>query len=430
MTAAAHAVTAGAPSRGGMFDRSVPVLVLRRSPGPFQHCALMVARTLGRVGVPVYCVSFGPRDPVNRSRYLAGALRLPGRSDDRRWARRLLELPSRFDGAILLAIDDPAAVAVGDHQEALLARFRVPRQPSGIQRRLACKRELWLLCRRLGLPTPASSFPRSEAELLAQAAGHGYPVVIKRAQAWRAPRDPLAPSVAIARDREQLLRAWARMESDEAPQVMLQEYVPSSPGSAWMYNGCFGEGARALFDFTGQKLRQAGSGAGPATLGLARYNDQVARTAHRLMRELGYRGIVDMDFLYDRRDGSYKLLDVNPRLGSSFRLFAAANGLDVVRALHLDLTGRSVPDATCADGRRWIDERGDLAAAARLLVGGALSPREWLRTLRGVDEGAWLAYDDPLPTLLLALQLAPYSARRLAARPRAGRPGRRPAASA
>lgn len=406
----------GEQALDGAFDRSVPVLVLRRSLGPFQHCVLAVARTLGRVGVPVHAVRSHPRDPATRSRYLAGALDLPAGADDGVWARRLLELPASFDGAILLAIDDLAAVAVGDHQEALLTRFRLPRQPLGIQRRLASKRELWQLCRRLGLPTPVSTFPESETELIEQAAEHGYPVVVKRAEPWHPPRDPEAPSVAIARDRTQLQLAYARMESDEAPQVMLQEYVPGGSDSVWMFNGCFGEDAHALCAFTGRKLRQAGSGTGPTTLGVVGDNQQVADSARRLMEELDYRGIVDMGFRHDPRDGSYKLLDVNPRLGSTFRLFTADNGLDVVRALHLDLTGKAVPSCSNPDGRLWIDEPRDTAAAALLVGRRSLTPAGWLRSLRGVDEGAWWAADDPWPPALLAAKLGPHAVRQLSGR--------------
>jgi D-aspartate ligase len=48
------------------------------------------------------------------------------------------------------------------------------------------------------------------------------------------------------------------------------------------------------------------------------------------MQEIGYSGIVDIGYRYDRRDGEYKLLDVNPRVGATFRLFVDSNGMDVV----------------------------------------------------------------------------------------------------
>ena len=79
-------------------------------------------------------------------------------------------------------------------------------------------------------------------------------------------------------------------------------------------------------------------------------------------RSIGFRGIADMDWRLDVRDGSYKLLDFNPRVGAQFRLFESDARLDVVRAMHVDLTGRPLPEGHQVDGRRYIVE--DLAVAS------------------------------------------------------------------
>jgi D-aspartate ligase len=403
------------------LDRTAPVLVLRRSRWPFQHGVLAAARSLGRADVPVYAQQSINQEPAACSRYLR---RQPppqdGRLDDD-WALALMRLPDALDGALLVAVDDRAAIALADHQDELRKRFRLARQPSGLQRRLASKRELWRLCSELGVPTPRCTFPRSQAELLALAREHGYPVVVKRAEPWLPAADPTAPSVAIAHNPYELQRAWARMESPIAPQVMLQDHIPGEPDSVWMFNGYFAADGRCLCAFTGRKLRQCGDGTGPTSLGLAAWNPDVAAAAKRLMGALGYRGIVDMGFRFDCRDGTYRLLDVNPRLGSTFRLFTAANGLDVLRAQHLDLTGRHVPATAHPDGRTWIDERGDLAAAGRLLRQGRLRAADWLESLRGVDECAWWAADDPLPFAAMAARLGVHTVGRLVAARRRSR---------
>src|SRR5579863_3621357 len=97
------------------------------------------------------------------------------------------------------------------------------------------------------------------------------------------------------------------------------------------------------------------------------------------MKAVGYRGIVDIDFRYDSRDGEYKILDVNSRIGSTFRLFVSRTGMDVARALYLDLTGQDVPVATLAAGRKWMVEDLDLVASLGYWRDGALNLREWLK---------------------------------------------------
>ena len=103
-------------------------------------------------------------------------------------------------------------------------------------------------------------------------------------------------------------------------------------------------------------------------------------------------------------------MDFNPRPGNPFRLFENEAGVDVVRALHLDLTGRQVPRAREVDGKRlsvehvdiparlvyWLHERRAPAASPAGQGAGSDDPPE-----PGPTEYAWLAADDPLPFFVM-----------------------------
>src|SRR4029453_6559454 len=101
----------------------------------------------------------------------------------------------------------------------------------------------------------------------------------------------------------------------------------------------------------------------------------------------------------------YKLLDFNPRVGAQFRLFEDRAGIDVARALYLDLTGRCVPDSGSTEGRTFIAEFNDVAASLEYFWRGWLVPSEWRRSLKGTRELAWWSRDDPLPFLMMSLRL-------------------------
>ncbi len=140
-------------------------------------------------------------------------------------------------------------------------------------------------------------------------------------------------------------------------------------------------------------------------------NPQLAALATRLCERVSYCGIADLDFRYDRRDGRYKLVDFNPRTGAQFRLFENAAGVDVVRALHPDLTGRQVPQASSPERRRILVENVDLTARladrlTRRRSGYRVPvPSGLVRT-----ELAWLAADDPLPVAsMLARSAGPLA---------------------
>jgi D-aspartate ligase len=211
--------------------------------------------------------------------------------------------------------------------------------------------------------------------------------------------------VTIAADADELLGAYRDMRCSDGSNVMLQEYIPGMPESVWMFNGYFDRDSHCKIGMTGKKLRQAPPYTGSTSLGACVANDTVHDTTVRLMRALGYRGILDIGYRYDARDGKYKLLDVNPRIGGSFRLFVGGNGMDVLRALYLDLTGQQVPSTSGSEGRRWMVQPIDLASSIAYRMRRDITVAAWIRSFKGVREEAWFAFDDPLPFLVLWIRL-------------------------
>jgi D-aspartate ligase len=387
-------------------NTTTPIVIFGLSRGIFHHGALGIARSAGRLGIPVHRIARERSAPARLSRYSRGWSCIPDRASTAEILEFLHECSGSVGRALLIPIDDAASVFVDEHAQALEPDFLFPRQPEGLAQALSSKREMYELCMRHGIPTPASAFPESEAELLQYAEQGAFPTVLKCINAGDAP--PSAPRVAIVEDRDQLLAAYRRMESPQAPNLMIQEYVPGKPETIWMFNGYFDGQSACRVGFTGKKIRQTPPYTGATTLGVCLPNPTVEDATVRLMAAVGYRGILDIGYRFDQRDGQYKLLDVNPRIGGTFRLFVGENGLDVLRTMYLDLTGQEVPTTTLSEGRRWIVEPWDLASSLTYWRRGDITLGEWLRSLRHVREDAWFAADDPLPFLALWAGLALY----------------------
>jgi predicted ATP-grasp superfamily ATP-dependent carboligase len=185
-----------------------------------------------------------------------------------------------------------------------------------------------------------------------------------------------------------------------------------------MFNGYFDAQSRCRFALTGYKLRQFPVNGGFTTLGRLERHEGLLAVATRFFSEIGYVGIIDVGFRFDARDSSYKLLDVNPRVGSTFRLFVDTDDHDVVRVCYDDLTGQSVPaTAAGATARTWQVEPHDWRAGLELIRQGRTSLRGFLKSFTLVDEMAWWARDDPKPLAAAALSgLAPVFRRSPSAR--------------
>lgn len=374
-------------------DVSTPVVVL----SPHHHGALGIFRSLGQLGIPVYAVRDSQWAAPVSSRFCRGAFHW----DVRRVAptdsiARLLEI-GRSVGRrpMLIATDDATVALVQDSAAELQTVFNFPVLPAGLARRLSSKREMYFLCREFGVPTPETVFPQSQTDVLRFIESAVFPVVVKGIDDSNLGRAK-AP-MRVVRSARELLDYYSNLEEPLRLNLMLQEYIPGNADSVWMFNGYFNRRSECLVGFTGQKLRQRPMDTGVTTLGICLENETVDRLMRRLLESVAYRGIVDVGCRYDKRDGQYKLLDVNPRIGCTFRLFVDPRGMDVARACYLDLTGQPVYAGVACEGRKWLVESQDLLELPAHLKTGKVTIARWLRSLQGVREMAWFSWRDPLP---------------------------------
>ncbi len=203
--------------------------------------------------------------------------------------------------------------------------------------------------------------------------------------------------MAVVQNASELLTMYDELEDADAPNLMLQEYIPGGEDTIWMFNGYFNAHSECLAVFKGKKIRQSPIYTGATCLGICLANPVVEHTTRDFMKSIGYKGILDIGYRYDARDGKYKVLDINPRIGATFRLFADANDYDVARVMYLDMTGQSVPEMRPVEGRKWAVEFNDVRSCMQYRRDGRLSLREWITSYRGVRETAYFAMDDLIP---------------------------------
>jgi predicted ATP-grasp superfamily ATP-dependent carboligase len=391
-------------------DWSTPAVVLKFDQNVLHHGSLGVIRSLGRLGVPVYGVHEGAWAPAASSRYLAGRFFWqPDPDDPQRTLSGLLDLASRIGRrAVLYATDDAGAIFLAEHGDALREAFAFPRPPADLPRQLAGKYSMFQLCRDLGVPTPQAMLAWSPGEAAGFAAQAGFPLIAKLTTPWRGTGTAAGPplrSTTVVRTPEELRDVCDRAQTADAS-LMLQEYIPPAPGQDWFFHGYVDQAGRCVPAFTGVKDRSYPAYAGLTSLGRAVPNSRLREQVTAMTSAIGFRGLVDVDLRFDPRDAQYKLLDFNPRLGAQFRLFTTGTGVDVARAAYLDLTGQPAAAGEMTRGRRFLVENYDPLGAVGYWRRGELGLGSWVKSLRRVDEVAWLARDDLRPFGLMCARMA------------------------
>jgi D-aspartate ligase len=220
------------------------------------------------------------------------------------------------------------------------------------------------------------------------------------AKAWRAD-DPRALTVRYE-------KAAALVGAER---IMVQELIPGN-GRAQMSYAAVWDRGEPIGSLTARRLRQY-----PVDFGFtSTYVEtvtlpQIEQAACRFLKSLEYSGLVEIEFKYDARDGTYKILDVNTRSWTWIALGAAA-GVDFAFIQWQLAVGREVDRISGRPGATWRYLSRDLAVALLEMFAGTITPADCLRSLRHAPAAAVLAWDDPLPALIDLPLVATRVARR------------------
>jgi D-aspartate ligase len=380
------------------LDTTWPALILKANPNIIHHGALAVARTLGRLGVPVYAVVEDGYTPLALSRYVTRAFvwkSWPSEPESFLKAMSTIaEIIAR--PAIVIPMDDLSAILAAENAVQLAQCFLLPRVPLQTPRRLANKASLHALCTEIGTPFARSVVPRSIEDVIAFAEGTEFPVMVKATEQWHLLNDRF--NVKVIKTPKELFGFYEKLNHKEFHRLILQEYIP---GDDWVSHGYYNQEKNTALTFTGRKLLGYPADAGSTAQGLSVGNETLRRESERFLRVVGFSGIVDIDWRKDERDGQYKILDCNPRVGQNFRMFENSAGIDVVRAQHLDLSGRPVACTSMIEGRLFTVESFYIL---RILRRGALKRNAGTYLTTG-SELAWWSRDDPLPSVMMSMRL-------------------------
>jgi predicted ATP-grasp superfamily ATP-dependent carboligase len=370
--------------------------------------ALGAVRSLGRHGIPVCVLEHGDDRLAALSRYAESR---PWPEGEASRLDYLLRLPESMRGWLVIPSADETAAFVSRHHSALAARYTLTTPPWPVFRVAYDKRESYAFADRVGVDRPWTLQPRCLDDLAD--VDVTFPAVIK-------------PAVKFAANKLTVEKAWRVDSLDElraryaealalmpARALVVQELVPGGGESQFSYAALLDEG-RPVATIVARRTRQYPADFGRASTMVETVDcDDVVEPSERLLGELRYTGIVELEYKHDLRDGRFKLLDINPRLWGWHTLGAAA-GVDFTHLLWLQACGAEIPFAAARPGVRWIRGTTDTPTALRELLRRRLSLRAYTDSFRGPRERAIFAADDPLPGLAEVPMILSILARRLA----------------
>jgi biotin carboxylase len=265
-----------------------------------------------------------PNSGALRSKFCAQALSPTVWSPDEvaRGIRHLIE-ESQYDAVyvcseeVLVILVELLGGALGSGQWTRLPLPKLPALTTLLSKRATVEQMA-----QMGVSVPKTIVAHNESEAVAAMDELGLPLFLK------GDRGESAENVRLVNNEESLLPAYrevARREQHYGGRPSLQERIV---GPSFSVAGLF-ENGRPLRICGHRKLLTFPPYGGWTVKGITTRPDGLLEEAFKVFAAVDYTGLGHTELIRDERDGSYKFIELNPRLWGSVGILAAA-GVDFI----------------------------------------------------------------------------------------------------
>jgi predicted ATP-grasp superfamily ATP-dependent carboligase len=372
------------------------------------YTGLGIARSLGEHGVPVIGLSAQRGCYGNFTRYAKTVHCPDSRAHPEDLLQFLLRLgPQLGRRSVIFPTRDDDVVFLDRFRSELAPCFAlaVPNRPA-----LDACLDKWktsLAAQRAGVPAPRCWLIENRQDLPRIMPEVSYPCVLKPVAAadWRKTGNwsLVGGRKAIPISSPEELVAEYAVIAAASERALLQELVPGNDDClqvAACYMDC---DSQFVAGFTARKLLQVPAGFGTGCIVQATGQPDLLEPAVRLLKEMRFNGIAEVEFKWDAERRQHRLIEVNPRAWDQHRLGRTC-GTDLAWQAYREHAGLPIPRVDPRPSeRKWIAEDVYLRTALGRFVKRDPQWRHMLRLARGKRTYAIGSLKDPLPALAWAV---------------------------
>jgi predicted ATP-grasp superfamily ATP-dependent carboligase len=322
-----------------------------------------------------------------------------GEGVQERWLEWLM---GKAAPSVVLPCSDEGLELVARHRAALTGRGHVPIEADDARLLdMLDKERTHELAVEHGIDVPRTRTVHHSDELRQAVEEIGFPCALKPLHAHEFRR--VFDGKGFVADTWSDLEEFFRLSEQAGVEMLVTEMVrgPDRYHSGYCY---IDERGESLLLFTKQKLRQYPITFGAGVYHVMDWNDEVAELTLRFSRAIGLRGLVNVEYKRDSRDGRLMLIEANCRFTASTALHLAA-GLDVPLFVYNRLTGAPLPRVSrpYEEGATLWYPLDDYRAFKDYRRRGEITALQYLRSVARPQSFSIASLSDPGP-LLLALK--------------------------
>ncbi len=353
-------------------------------------------RSLGELGIPVYVLDVNPC-LAQFSRYCKRFFRCPPFSSGG-FADFLVKLAieENLKGWLIMASNDHIVEQLSRNRDRLepYYNFLVPRYDT--LKRIIDKSLLMQEAEKCSVHIPRTY--RVRESLLPE--DISFPVLVKGCKGLSFYKATHKKAIQV-NDQEELQLTVAQLSQwMDRSDYMIQELVENNVMDYTVSFTCFAVDGEIKTYWMGEKQREHPIKYGTATFAQSMFSVPVLQEAIPLIQQLAYTGICEIEFIKDKNDGLYKLIEINPRTWLWVGL-AKACGIDYAKMAYWYCNG--IPfqfPQKYKVGLKWINGLTDVVFSIKAIIMGSLSLKEYLSSFRGPKVRAIWSNKDWLPGIV------------------------------
>lgn len=291
--------------------------------GQYAH-SIEIATELSReLGAEILAVAPSTRSHLHRSRSVAQGLIAPLATSPS-FADRILELADEYRPDVVVPVGYYSYRAMIDRRNELPDGVHLLAPSAAAFNVAESKEATYALAQRIGVDVPRDFTAKSSE---GQLRDEDFPLFVK------ARLERGGPSTALVRDASQL----AALDLDSlGGDVLIQEFIDAEPYT-YAHSGCYINGQEQI-SHQHQELRSVPRLGGSGTRLKTYFSEEMATAARSILRELAWTGVAQVEFKR-RADGSYVLMEINPKFWASYSL-ASRSGARIASAAAAHAMGR------------------------------------------------------------------------------------------
>ncbi len=271
--------------------------------------ALGIARSFGRQSIPVDIIDNTNLNITRHSKYCRKSYTVK----DNQLLDLLLSFKIKDDykNWLVFPTNDFHVKLLSQNKPALNQHFKVTTDDWNVIRMFYNKTETYRLAQTLNIPIAETFYPFNEKDLYN--ISPAFPCIIKPAVMHNFYRKTKR-KVFICKNYDELVRYYREASGlIPADEIIVQNIIPGP--SRNQYSACFlSIDGKPFVTLTACRMRQHPLDFGNATTYAETQTiPEIAAYAEKILKEVNYTGLCEVEFKKDENDGQYKLLEVNPR---------------------------------------------------------------------------------------------------------------------